>query len=148
VIAGYAYTITGSRDEAENIIQEVFLAVIRRIDSLRPEGNFRAYLLIKARGLALNLRRIKKPEDCDSLDTAAVAPGPAQIAETAEASKRTSAALASLPPEQREIVALRAHAGMTVNEIAEMLKEPVGTIKSRYRYALQKLRALLAEEEI
>jgi RNA polymerase sigma-70 factor (ECF subfamily) len=147
VMASYVYVFTGSREEADNIVQEVFLAVIRRADSLTPEGNFRAYLLTRARGLALNLKRVKVPESGDCPEVAADAPGPAEIAESMESAERLADALAALPREQREVVALRAHAGMTVTEIAEMLGEPVGTIKSRYRYALEKLRTFLCEEE-
>jgi len=147
VMAGYVHALTGSREEADNIVQEVFLAVIRRADSLTPEGNFRAYLLARARGLALNLKRVKVPECGDCPDAVASAPGPAEIVENHESAQRLADALASLPGEQREVVALRAHAGMTVNEIADMLGEPLGTIKSRYRYALEKLRAFLCEEE-
>lgn len=147
VMASYVYALTGSREEADNIVQEVFLAVIRRADSLTPEGNFRAYLLTRARGLALNLKRAKVPESADCPDAVASAPGPAELVEGHESAQRLADALSSLPGEQREVVALRAHAGMTVNEIADMLGEPLGTIKSRYRYALEKLRAFLCEEE-
>jgi len=104
-------------------------------------------MLAKARGLALNLRRVRTPETGDCPDVAASAPGPAEVAESAENAARLAEGLASLPPEQREVVALRAHVGMTVNEIADMLGEPEGTIKSRYRYALEKLRTFLSEEE-
>ncbi len=147
VVAGYVFALTRSREEAENIVQEVFLAVIRRIDSLTPEGNFRAYLLTRARGLALNLKRVKMPINGDCSETLLDAPGPMEAAESREASEKLSRTLATLPREQREVVALRAHAGMTVRQIAGMLGEPVGTIKSRYRYALEKLRASLVEAE-
>lgn len=147
MVAGYARAITGSREEAENIVQEVFLAVIRRFESLKPEGNFRAYLLTRARGLALNLRRVRLPDHGDCPDAALAEPGPPEAAEKEEAAERLRAALESLPREQREVVALRAHGGMTVAEIADMLGEPVGTIKSRYRYALEKLRVSLQEAE-
>jgi len=146
MIAGYASALTGSREEAENIVQEVFLAVIRRGDSLKPEGNFRAYLLIRARGLALNIRRVKRAVPDDTIEAVSDASGPDEVAESNEQSERIARALAALPPEQRDVVALRSHAGMTVKEIAGMLGEPVGTIKSRYRYALEKLRVSLSEE--
>ncbi|MFH1550922.1 MAG: sigma-70 family RNA polymerase sigma factor [Planctomycetota bacterium] len=147
MIAGCAFAITGSREDADNIVQEVFLAAIRRADSLRPEGNFRAYLLIRARGLALNLRRVRAPVPGDCSGAVSTAPGPDEIVANSEQSERVTRALAELPPEQSEVIALRAHSGMTVKEIAEMLDEPLGTIKSRYRYALEKLRASLSEEE-
>ena len=147
MVAAYVCALTGSREEAENIVQEVFLAVIRRIDSLTPEGNFRAYLLTRARGLALNLRRVRTPASGDCPDAVLDAPGPPEVAQGRETAERLEGALAALPQEQREVVALRAHAGLTVREIAELLAEPLGTIKSRYRYALEKLRASLVEAE-
>ena len=146
MIAGYVRALTGSREEAENIVQEVFLAVIRRAETLRPEGSFRAYLLIRARGLALNLRRKRQPAPAlDCPETASDNPGPLDCAARTEEAERLARALAELPTEQRDVVSLRTHANMTVGEIAEMLGEPVGTVKSRYRYALQKLRVSLSE---
>lgn len=146
-VAAYARALTGSGDDADNIVQEVFLSVIRHADSLTPEGNFRAYLLAKCRGLALNLRRVKAPQTGEYADAAVQSPGPDEVAEGNESAERLARAVAALPDEQREVITLRAHAGMTVNEIAEMLGEPVGTVKSRYRYALEKLKAFFGEDE-
>ncbi len=145
-VAGYARAMTGSSEEAENIVQEVFLAVIRRAESLRPEGNFRAYLLIRARGLALNLRRRPRPVLGEAIEIVSKARGPEAVATQREEVERLRRALAELPEEQRDIVSLRTHGQMTVKEIAQMLGKPEGTVKSRYRYALAKLREALSEE--
>ncbi len=145
-VAGYIRAMTGSSEEAENIVQEVFLAVIRRAQSLKPEGNFRAYLLIRARGLALNLRRKPRPVSDDSIDAVSDARGPQAVATQHEEAERLRRAMANLPEAQRDIVSLRTHGQMTVKEIAQMLGEPEGTVKSRYRYALAKLREALSEE--
>lgn len=63
-------------------------------------------------------------------------------------SERLQAALADLPEDQREVFLLRAHGDLELNEIAELTRTPAETVKSRLRYALQKLRRLLATEEL
>jgi RNA polymerase sigma-70 factor, ECF subfamily len=57
-----------------------------------------------------------------------------------------AAGLARLSPEQREIVELKAYAGLTLAEIAEMSDLPPGTVASRYRAAVARLRLLLGKE--
>ena len=59
--------------------------------------------------------------------------------------QRLEAALADLPAEQREVFLLRAHGDLELAEIAELTQIPTETVKSRLRYALQKLRRLLAD---
>ncbi|MFZ3205651.1 MAG: sigma-70 family RNA polymerase sigma factor, partial [Pseudomonas sp.] len=59
--------------------------------------------------------------------------------------ERLQAALDDLPAEQREVFLLRAHGDLELHEIAELTRTPAETVKSRLRYALQKLRRLLAD---
>ena len=75
-------------------------------------------------------------------------PGPEQQWGLSRDSERLQAALADLPADQREVFLLRAHGDLELNEIAELTRTPAETVKSRLRYALQKLRRLLATEEL
>lgn len=75
-------------------------------------------------------------------------PGPEQQWSLSRDSERLQAALADLPEDQREVFLLRAHGDLELNEIAELTRTPAETVKSRLRYALQKLRRLLATEEL
>lgn len=75
-------------------------------------------------------------------------PCPEQQWSLSRDSERLQAALADLPEDQREVFLLRAHGDLELNEIAELTRTPAETVKSRLRYALQKLRRLLATEEL
>jgi RNA polymerase sigma-70 factor (ECF subfamily) len=55
-------------------------------------------------------------------------------------------AMRALPPEQREVVHMKVFEGMTFQEIADTTDEPLNTVASRYRYALEKLRAFLKQD--
>jgi RNA polymerase sigma-70 factor (ECF subfamily) len=72
-------------------------------------------------------------------------PGPEQQLSLSRDQQRLQAALADLPAEQREVFLLRAHGDLELAEIAELTQIPAETVKSRLRYALQKLRRLLAD---
>jgi RNA polymerase sigma-70 factor (ECF subfamily) len=69
--------------------------------------------------------------------------GPDQIVVLAEETQRLTAALAELPVEQREVVTLRLNAGMKFREIARVQETSAATVQARYRYGIEKLRALL-----
>ena len=72
-------------------------------------------------------------------------PSPEQQLSLSRDQQRLQAALADLPEEQREVFLLRAHGDLELAEIAELTQIPAETVKSRLRYAMQKLRRLLAD---
>ena len=74
------------------------------------------------------------------------APGPEQQLSLSRDQQRIDAALEDLPADQREVFLLRAHGDLDLPEIASLTQTPLETVKSRFRYALKKLRRLLAEE--
>jgi RNA polymerase sigma-70 factor (ECF subfamily) len=73
-------------------------------------------------------------------------PGPEELAQARELEKALEAALMKLPPEQREVFWLKEKSGLTMAEIADMTGVSQNTVKSRLRYALEKLRADLAAQ--
>ena len=74
-------------------------------------------------------------------------PDPERQLSLSQDQARIQAALADLPAEQREVFLLRAHGDLELHEIAELTRTPAETVKSRLRYALQKLRRLLSTAE-
>ena len=78
---------------------------------------------------------------------AAPGPGPEAAAEAAESRAAVGAAIAGMPEEERTVILLAYREGLTQSEIAERLAWPLGTVKTRTRRALARLRAVLETEE-
>lgn len=140
---------------AQDATQEIFVRLWRRPEAFVPErGRFLSWLMSVARNRAVDDLRARgrrqhreSPGDEDTLvalpDRAAV--DPLHAAQVAEQQRRVRAALAELPPGQRTALELAYFGGLTQQEIAARLGEPLGTIKTRIRLAMQKLRQSLAE---
>lgn len=148
-----AYRImSGDRALAEDVVQESFLALWRYAHSFKPErGNARTWFFSIVHHRALNaLRRLAPRLPTEPIDGMAseLAAGDAydvwaQVARGLDAT-RVRAALTLLPEEQREAVALAFLGGYSNTEVAERLGIPLGTVKSRIRLGMQKMRATLA----
>ena len=138
---------------AEELVQEVFLAVWRKAATFDPQrGTFRAWVLQVAHLRILNelRRRSHRPRlapDPEGLRLAAVPDGDPEPAEaTWRAYRRAAvrAAVAALPPAQRRALGLAFFEELTHEQVAAVLGLPLGTAKTRIRAALQKLRHQLA----
>lgn len=147
-----ALAITGDPQAAEDVVQEAFVRVWRRRARLRDPKAVGAYLSRAVRNVAFDLLRRHKAAGKALAGKALLVVPAVEPAETtrdearAEAA-RVSAALLKLPPEQREVVQLRIHEGCPFKEVAERTGVPLGTVHSRYRYAMKRLRSLLGLEE-
>jgi RNA polymerase sigma-70 factor (ECF subfamily) len=145
--------IVGSRARAEDLLQDVFLQVWRRAgDYANQRGSVAAWLFTIARNRALDVVRSADHKRVDLLaETPAVpdeaAPHPEMEAAESQRGRAVRAAIASLTPLQRQAVELAYYDGLSHSEIAERLKEPLGTIKSRIGQAMIRLRAALKEHE-
>jgi RNA polymerase sigma-70 factor, ECF subfamily len=140
--------------EADEIIQEVWLAVIRGARSYRPTAKFSTYLFSIAHRRLQNHWRSRgrharafaaadsAPDADDVADEGAAVPE--DWAARAELRGALMAALDRLPPPQRAVFLLKAEADLTLEEIAAATGASVETTKSRMRYALARLRAHLA----
>jgi len=142
------------RDEAraEDVVQDVFLRLWRRPDSYdASRGPLGSYLRLMARSRALDLWREAEVRDRTrrrvEADADAVTPPTADAPDAAalRAADRAAIvdALAVLPSEQRHAVALAYWGGLTAEEIADRSGVPLGTVKSRIRLGLHKLRRSL-----
>ena len=138
-----AVAILGSPEEAEDAVQDVFISLVRLGTGLRAVRNLKAYLFASVRRAATKRLPTGRPAGLLGADPADPRTGAAP-AESAMGA-RLQRALACLPAEQREIVALHVDAGLTFAACADVLGVSPNTAASRYRYALAKLRDALKE---
>lgn len=144
---------------AEDATQDVFVRLWRRPESFIAErGRFLSWLMsvtrnravdeLRARGRRRKREGISSPEteDAMSLVPASEGEGPYRYAELHEEQVLVRKALTRLPPEQRRALQLAYFGGLTQLEIAAALHEPLGTIKTRIRLGMQKLRRALEDQ--
>jgi RNA polymerase sigma-70 factor (ECF subfamily) len=141
---------------AEDISQEIFVRLWRKPDRYVAErGRFLTWLISVTRNRAVDevrahgrRRRYEtaSPEEQEREVPADEAIDPALNAQLTEERHIVRAALAELPPEQRQAIELAFFGGLTQQEIADRLSQPLGTVKTRIRLGMQKLRARLAPE--
>jgi RNA polymerase sigma-70 factor (ECF subfamily) len=145
-----ALRITGDREAAEEVMQDVFQAVWQGAASFQPNGSFSAWLMGIARHRAIDLTRSRRyraraREEALDLDFTGAAAGDS-VVDTLALRAVVRTALAELPLAQRQALELAYYGGLTHVQIAGRLGEPVGTIKSRMRLGLTRLRDLLRTE--
>ncbi len=141
----FAYSITGSFDQAEDIVQESFVKAYSAIATFKPGFSFYPWLSTIARNLAFN--QIAREERRDSLDQKAEAGfdpestdlGPLEKLLNDEAQARFFKAVMALPAKYRTVFVLRHFEEMDYNEISIYLKIPPGTVDSRLYRARQML---------
>jgi RNA polymerase sigma-70 factor (ECF subfamily) len=147
-----AYRMLGERGLAEDVVQEAFLNIWRQGVTYDTErGTARTWLLTIVHHRAIDLmRRQRAKAGADTVIDAAV-PLPsgedtwATVAEHLE-SDRIRKAVATLPPEQQQVIVLSYFGGLTHAEIAARVGVPLGTVKGRLRLAMEKLRVALSAE--
>lgn len=147
-LMGYLRALVRHEAAAEDLLQEVFMKLVKRLDRLRTVKNLRAYLFAMARNEAMNfLTRPTREKQLDSVPAVPlIEPGP-DATERAEEIARLEKALRRLPDEQREVVFLKCVEEFTFDEIGRMTGVSTNTAASRYRYGIQSLRGLLEKEE-
>lgn len=141
---------------AQDVSQEIFVRLWRKPQSYSAErGRFTTWLISVARNRAVDEVRSRRrrhryetasPEEQEREVPAGDANDPALSAQLAEQARLVRAALAELPPEQRQVLELAYFGGLTQQEIADRLAQPLGTVKTRIRLGMQKLRAALAPQ--
>lgn len=145
--------VLGSRADAEEVLQEAFLEVWRRAREFDPSrGAVETWVTTIARTRAIDRKRAlgtvaRTTEDAAQQPPPASATpkDPSEAAEQGQDRVRVAAAMRQLPPEQRTVVELAYFEGLSQREIADRTGDPLGTVKTRARLALEKLAALLRE---
>jgi RNA polymerase sigma-70 factor, ECF subfamily len=146
-LLGLAQRILGDTGEAEEILQEVFLFVWRAASSFdATRGSVLAWLLIATRSRAIDRLRARRPgarAGLTAVDEIPEAVDPQDV-ESDSASREWEslcrAAIGELPPEQRTVLELAYFEGLTHQEIAAKTSTPLGTVKTRVRLGLMKLK--------
>lgn len=144
----FAFLLNLTRDHAEtrDVLQEVFLKLARRAESLDELRDERAFLLRLAHNTARDLfrRRATRAQNENRFATeSAQTILPAETRDEQVFREGVAAALAELPDEQRAVVHLKLWEGLTFEAIADVLGVAPNTAASRYRYGLDKLRTRL-----
>jgi RNA polymerase sigma-70 factor (ECF subfamily) len=147
-----ASALLGHADGAEDVLHDVFVSLAEGLPHRQPPVNLKGYLLTSAANRVRDsYRRAKRePEALDEADpvASAKADDPAALAADSEQARHLWNSVLSLPDEQRDVVALKIYGGLTFKEVAERTGTPMNTVQSRYRYALDKLRAMLQQEDV
>jgi RNA polymerase sigma-70 factor (ECF subfamily) len=149
-LLGLAQRILGDTGEAEEVLQEVFLHVWRAAATFdAARGPVLAWLLVATRSRAIDRLRSRRPAiraRVQSLEDAGEPASREDVESDAagrEWDSRCRAAIAGLPEDQRRALELAYFEGLTHQEIAEATGTPLGTIKTRIRLGLMKLRELI-----
>ena len=133
---------------AEEIVQEVFLRIWNQPEKFDPErGSLRSYLLAQCHGRSVDMLRSETSrrlrEERDARRTAERGYDLEHEVVDMSVAARVKEALSTLPEIEREAISLAYFGGHTYREVADMLEEPEGTVKSRIRAGLKRLRAEL-----
>ena len=145
--------IVGDAHFAEDVSQEVFLRLWRQPEKYVAEkGRFVNWLLSVTRNRALDWLRTRRrryqhetasPEQRELDVPAGEGHDPALLAERLDQRRVVKAALGCLTPPQRQVIELAYFGGLTQREVADFLDQPLGTVKTRVRAAMQRLRQAL-----
>lgn len=152
VLFGVVYRMLGSPETAEEVAQDAFHSAWRQARSYRAErGSVRTWLLAISRHAAIDWHRTKGRRGAreSALDEAADLAADGSVEDRAVASlgaERVRAAVGALPPEQRDVLVLAFWSGLSQSEIAQRTGAPLGTVKSRVRLGMAKLRERLGSE--
>lgn len=150
ILFGLLVRILHSREEAEDVLQEVFLQVWRRAgDFDEARGRAFTWLVTVARSRAIDRLRAlgSRARLAEAVPAAEQIGDAAQEAFQSEQAEVVRHALAQIPTDQRQALLLAYFEGLTQMEIAARLGAPLGTVKTRMRAGMMKLRELLHEQK-
>ena len=149
---GFILNMTEGRDDADEIFQEVWLRVIKKVGGYEHRQSFLGWLVRIARNVVID--KWRKQAKLVSMEQAADAnivsemfvdrqPDPASRAASKELGRQIAAAIASLPTEQKEVVVMRVRSNLSFREIAQAQGVSINTALARMQYGLTKLRRVL-----
>ena len=149
-VFGLASRVLGDRALAEEVVQEVFLRLWDTPDRFDPErGSLRSYLLAQCHGRSVDIVRSEQSrrnrEERDHRRTAEAGYDLEHEVMDLAVGEQVREALEGLPVEERRAIELAYFGGHTYREVADILGQPEGTVKSRIRSGLRRLRGGLAQ---
>ena len=140
----YLYRMTGSREDAEDLAQEVLIRIYKALDRFRLDAPFKPWMYKIATNVAINHLKSRRPASLleDDVPSTAHFAAPEAMAEQHETQRVVLSAINELPDHYRAIVLMRHLEELSYEEIAQALDVPLGTAKVR----LHRARALLQEK--
>ena len=152
-VFGLAKRVLQNATEAEDVTQEVFLRLWNQPDRFDPDrGSLRSFLLAQAHGRAVDAvrssssRRLR--ESRDAMRTATAAYDMQHEVWDLAVADQVAHAMGELPEEERRAIELAYFDGRTYREVAQLLDQPEGTVKSRIRNGMRRMRAVLSDAGI
>lgn len=145
-----AYHITGDYHIAQDILQEAYLIIFKKINTLKEPGAFRAWFSRIVSNLSIeHLRKSEKALSLEATQLLESIPAPAQqtFADSCVSMEDLRRALSALTPRERTALILREFLSFTYSEMGSVLDIPLGTVKSRLAEARHKLARLIAGKE-
>jgi RNA polymerase sigma-70 factor (ECF subfamily) len=142
----YAYSLLKRLHEAEEALQEVFAKMVSNIGAFSRAANVSSFLFTVCRNHCINMLRARKNTPLQPAENGFElyqVRNPVDDAATREEIDRLNAVIGSLPDEQREVLVLKVYSELTFSQIAEATGQPQGTVASRYRLALDKVKGAL-----
>jgi len=157
LVFSLAVKIAGNHETAEDITLDVFTQIWEKADRYHSEkgsvkgwvasiARYRAIDVLRRRKVSMDINRPQKFEI--QLETLPSNDNPVDALESAEIRHKVSDTIKRLPEDQQEVLAMAYFKGYTHRQIAEALNEPLGTIKTRIRLGLQKLRQMFKDKNI
>ena len=148
-VFGYLWRLTRDETLADELRQDAFFRLWRARDGWKPGGSVSAYLITTARNLALNSfrdqRARQRRETVLAGFAASASPSPEALKDRSELAGRVNAAIAALPDRPREVFSLKRDAGMSYQEIADLLGISPKTVGIHMGRAFRLLREALAD---
>jgi RNA polymerase sigma-70 factor, ECF subfamily len=151
----YLLFLTGNRDMAEDLFQETWMRVLTRGSQYNGGARFDTWLFTIARNLMIDLRRKRSmsslEELCEShgeerpFEIASDEPTPLELYQRQENGRHVSAALLTLDPLHREVLVLRFHEELSLEEISQVTRAPLSTVKSRLYRGLAALKPRISQ---
>ena len=141
-----ATALLNNTHAAEDVLHDFFVSFVTSTDQIKLEGNLKAYLAACVANLARNRIKRRQLESKALYDNNTIESddlGPDLLAIQKEETTTLNQAMSQLPYEQREVIVLHLQGNMKFTQIAKLRSTSVNTIRSRYRYGLDKLRSLL-----
>jgi len=151
-LLGMLYYLVGNGEDAHDALQEAFIKCWRRLDSVAEVQNLRAWIFRIALNVGRDLRssawrRRRRPLAADESLPAAQGPSPEAELGARDQIELVRRAVLDLRTEEQEVFLLRQDGEMTYDQIAQVIGIPVGTVKTRMRLALAKLREAIPTGE-
>lgn len=144
---------TGDRAAAEDLVQDVFVRILKYRHTYRDDSCFETWLYRIARNARADYfrrRSLAVSVDLDDAEPVSPAPDPARVLEQSSNEARLKRALMRLPDDKRELLVLARYRGMRYEQIGALLEIEVGAVKVRVHRAMNQLRAIfdqLADED-